>query len=132
MKSSDMKIVAKEIADKVKELEDDEARLPRCLTFHLSLESQRQVAAQDSMANPQVRCTHNECSQIADYECQVCHEHALCRKWYRQNATELPKEYRTIRPCTYCKKNAHTQSACEMYKWVQTTVWLVTLAVGWN
>ena len=101
--------VAKEIADKDKELEDDEARLPRRLTFHLSFESQRQVAAQNSVTNPQVRCTHNESTQIADYECQVCHEHALCRKCCRQNATERHKEYRTIRPCTYCKKNPHTK-----------------------
>ena len=31
--------VAKQIADKVKELGDDEAQLPRHLTFHLSIES---------------------------------------------------------------------------------------------
>ena len=37
--------VAKEIADKVKGIEDDEARLPRHLTFHLPIESQRQAAA---------------------------------------------------------------------------------------
>ena len=101
--------VAKDIADKVKEIENDEARLPRHLTFHLSIESKRQAAAKKSISNAIVKCTNEECTNIADYDCQVCHEHALCRPCYRANAKELHRCYRTIRPCTYSRKNAHTK-----------------------
>ena len=99
--------VAKDIAEHVKQFEEDQASLPRHLTFHSSMESKRLTAAQASTDAAAVKCTFKDCTRTADYECKVCHQHAFCNECYAKNSTWLHKAYRTVRPCWSCRKTAH-------------------------
>ena len=60
--------VAKDIAEHVKQFEEDQASLPRHLTFHSSMESKRLTAAQASTDAAAVKCTFKDCIRAADMQ----------------------------------------------------------------